>query len=81
MVKGTPEEIEAASRLLNNLDRKRPQIMVDVKLVEIDRQKVKDLGFTWEVGGVTGAIAFGELGGTMERQDLVEVTLNAHNQE
>ncbi len=49
MVKGTPEEIEAASRLLNNLDRKRPQIMVDVKLVEIDRQKVKDLGFTWEV--------------------------------
>ena len=83
VVKGTPEEIEAASRLLNNLDRKRPQIMVDVKLVEIDRQKVKDLGFTWEVGGVTGAIAFGELslGGTMERQDLVEVTLNALTRE
>lgn len=83
VVKGTPEEIEAASRLLNNLDRKRPQIMVDVKLVEIDRQKVKDLGFTWEVGGVTGAIAFGELslGGTMERQGLVEVTLNALTRE
>ena len=83
VVKGTPEEIEAVSRLLNNLDRKRPQIMVDVKLVEIDRQKVKDLGFTWEVGGVTGAIAFGELslGGTMERQDLVEVTLNALTRE
>ena len=83
VVKGTPEEIEAASRLLNNLDRKRPQIMVDVKLVEIDRQKVKDLGFTWEVGGVTGAITFGELslGGTMERQDLVEVTLNALTRE
>ena len=83
VVKGTPEEIEAASQLLKNLDRKRPQIMVDVKLVEIDRQKVKDLGFTWEVGGVTGAIAFGELslGGTMERQDLVEVTLNALTRE
>jgi len=83
VVKGTPEEIEAASQLLKNLDRKRPQIMVDVKLVEIDRQKVKDLGFSWEVGGATGAITFGELslGGSMERQDLVEVTLNALTRE
>ncbi len=79
VVKGTPEEIEAASQLLKNLDRKRPQIMIDVKMVEINRKKVKDLGFTWEVGGATGAITFGELslGGTMERHDLVEVTLNA----
>jgi len=83
VVKGTPEEIEAASQLLRNLDRKRPQIMIDVKMVEIDRQKVKDLGFTWEVGGVTGTITFGELslGGAMERQDLVEVTLNALTKE
>ena len=83
VVKGTPEEIEAASQLLKNLDRKRPQIMVDVKLVEVDRQKVKDLGFGWEVGGVTGAITFGELslGGSMERQNLVEVTLNALTRE
>ena len=83
VVKGTPEEIEAASQLLRNLDRKRPQIMIDVKMVEIDRQKVKDLGFTWEVGGVTGTITFGELslGGSMERQDLVEVTLNALTKE
>ncbi len=79
VVKGTPEEIEAASELLKNLDRKRPQIMVDVKLVEIDRKKAKNLGFSWEVGGAAGAITFGELslGGAMERQDLVEVTLNA----
>ncbi len=83
VVKGTLEEIEAASQLLKNLDRKRPQIMVDVKMVEIDRQKVKDLGFTWQVGGAVGAITFGELslGGAMERQDLVEVTLNALTRE
>jgi len=83
VVRGTPEEIEAAFQLLKNLDRKRPQIMVDVKLVEIDREKVKDLGFNWEVGGAVGAITFGELslGGAMERQDLVEVTLNALTKE
>jgi type II secretory pathway component GspD/PulD (secretin) len=83
VVRGNQEEIEAAFQLLKNLDRKRPQIMVDVKLVEIDREKVKNLGFNWEVGGVTGAITFGELslGGAMERRDLVEVTLNALTKE
>ena len=39
------------TKLLKNLDRKRPQVMVDVKLVEVIRQKIKDLGFGWEVGG------------------------------
>ncbi|MCX7730774.1 MAG: type II and III secretion system protein, partial [Candidatus Caldatribacterium sp.] len=41
--------------------------------------KVKDLGVTWTVGGKEGEITFGELslGGTLERQDLVEMTIKA----
>ncbi|WP_369017490.1 hypothetical protein QBE54_07015 [Thermatribacter velox] len=79
IVKGTKEELEAVGELLENLDRKRPQIMIDAKLVEINRDKIKDLGVSWKVGGEEGQISFGEiaLGGTMERQDLVEATIKA----
>lgn len=79
VVRGTREEMKAVEQLLANLDRKLPQIMIDAKLVEINRDKVKDLGVSWAVGGKEGEITFGELslGGTMERQDLVEMTIKA----
>lgn len=79
VVRGTKEEMKAVEELLANLDRKLPQIMIDAKLVEINREKIKDLGVTWTVGGKEGEITFGELslGGTMERQDLVEMTIKA----
>lgn len=79
VVRGTKEEMKAVQELLANLDRKLPQIMIDAKLVEINREKIKDLGVTWAVGGKEGEITFGELslGGTMERQDLVEMTIRA----
>jgi len=79
IVKGTEEELKAVGELLENLDRKRPQIMIDAKLVEINRDKIKDLGVSWKVGGEEGQITFGEmaLGGTLERQDLVEATIKA----
>ncbi|MEN3185590.1 MAG: secretin N-terminal domain-containing protein [Atribacterota bacterium] len=79
IVRGTEEEIKACEELLVNLDRKLPQIMIEAKLIEINREKVKDLGVTWTSGGKEGQIAFGELtlGGSMERQELMEVTLKA----
>ncbi|WP_406613789.1 secretin and TonB N-terminal domain-containing protein [Candidatus Caldatribacterium sp.] len=79
VVRGTKEEIKAVEELLTNIDRRLPQIMIDAKFVEINREKVKDLGVTWTVGGKEGEITFGELslGGTLERQDLVEMTIKA----
>jgi len=87
LVRGTKEELEAVAQLLSNLDRRLPQIMIDVKLLEINREKVKDLGVSWSTAQDTpegtvlkeGEISFGELtlGGTLERQNLVEVTIKA----
>ncbi|MGC8779138.1 MAG: secretin and TonB N-terminal domain-containing protein, partial [Candidatus Caldatribacteriaceae bacterium] len=79
VIRGTEEEIKACEELLSNLDRKLPQVMIEAKLVEINREKVKDLGVTWTSGGKTGEITFGELtlGGSMERQELVDITIKA----
>lgn len=79
VIRGTDEEMKACEELLSNLDRKLPQVMIEAKLLEINREKVKDLGVTWTVGEKTGEITFGELtlGGAMERQDLVDITIKA----
>lgn len=79
VVQGTKEELKSVTDLIANIDRKLPQIMIEAKIVEINRKKTKDLGVSWFVGGQEGQISFGEisLGGTMERQDLVTMKIQA----
>ena len=79
VVQGTQEELEAVGELISNIDRKLPQIMIEAKIVEINRNKTKDLGVSWFIGDQEGQISFGEtsLGGTMERQDLVSIRIQA----
>ena len=79
VVRGTKEELDAVEELISNIDRKLPQIMIEAKIVEINRKKTKDLGVSWFIGDQEGQISFGEmsLGGTMERQDLVSIKIQA----
>ncbi len=79
IARGTEEELDAVGELIAGVDRRLPQIMVDAKLVEINREKTKDLGVSWFVGGREGEITFGELslGGLMERQDTIEMKITA----
>ena len=79
VVQGTKEELDAVGELITNIDRKLPQIMIEAKIVEINRKKTKDLGVSWFIGDQEGQISFGEmsLGGTMERQDLVSIKIQA----
>lgn len=48
---GTVEEIEKARYLTEVLDRKNKQVLVDMKLLEVDRKKMKELGPTLTEGG------------------------------
>jgi len=40
----TPENIETAKKIVASMDYKKPQVTVDLKLVEIKRDRLKDLG-------------------------------------
>ncbi len=83
IVKGTSEELETVEELIKNIDRKLPQIMIEVKLLEINRDKIKDFGVSWKIGdNETGELTLGEmsLGGTMERQSLIEMKIKAFEQ-
>ncbi|MGB2715358.1 MAG: secretin N-terminal domain-containing protein [Vicinamibacterales bacterium] len=43
-LKDTPERIDAAGRLITAIDKARPEVVIDVELLEIDRSKLLEYG-------------------------------------
>jgi len=43
-IKDTPERITAAGRVLSAIDKARPEVIIDVELLEVDRTKLQEYG-------------------------------------
>jgi general secretion pathway protein D len=43
-IKDTPERIAAAGRVLAAIDKARPEVLIDVELLEVDRTKLQEYG-------------------------------------
>jgi len=43
-IKDTPERVAAAVRLVNAIDKARPEVIIDVELLEVDRTKLQEYG-------------------------------------
>jgi general secretion pathway protein D len=43
-IKDTPQQIAAASRLLTAIDKARPEVIIDVEILEIDRTRLDEYG-------------------------------------
>ena len=43
-VKDTPERIAAAGKIISAIDKARPEVVIDVELLEVDRTKLKEYG-------------------------------------
>jgi len=46
VMRATPEELILAEKIINDLDRTRPEVVVDVAVLEVSRQLERDLGIT-----------------------------------
>jgi general secretion pathway protein D len=46
VMRATPDQLLLAQKLLNDLDRTRPEVVVDVAVLEVNRDKVRSLGIT-----------------------------------
>jgi general secretion pathway protein D len=46
ILRATPDELVLAEKLINDLDRTRAEVVVDVAVLEVSRQKERDLGIT-----------------------------------
>jgi general secretion pathway protein D len=43
-IKDTPERVAAAVKLINAVDKARPEVIIDVELLEVDRTRLKEYG-------------------------------------
>jgi general secretion pathway protein D len=46
VMRATPDQLLLAQKLLNDLDRAKPEVVVDVAVLEVSRDKVRTLGIT-----------------------------------
>jgi len=44
IMRGTPDELLLAQKLVNDLDKARPEVIVDVAILEVNRDKVRTIG-------------------------------------
>ncbi len=43
-IKDTPERVAAAGRIIQAIDKARPEVVIDVELLEVDRTRLRDYG-------------------------------------
>lgn len=53
-IKDTPERVAAAGRLISMIDKARPEVVIDVELLEVDRQRLREYGLQFASPGSPG---------------------------
>ncbi|WP_035359322.1 cohesin domain-containing protein [Edaphobacter aggregans] len=46
IIRGTTDQLLLAQKLINDLDRARPEVVVDVAILQVNRDKLRNLGIT-----------------------------------
>lgn len=68
-LRDTPERIEAVGRLLNAIDKARPEVVIDIELLEVDRERFKEYGLqiaSANAAGINGGLSVNEDGLTLQ---------------
>ncbi|HEY6363033.1 MAG TPA: secretin N-terminal domain-containing protein [Vicinamibacterales bacterium] len=55
-LKDTPERVTAAARLISAIDKARPEVVIDVELLEVDRTRLLEYGLQIGSPGAAGVI-------------------------
>ena len=74
-IKDTPERVAAAAKVIRAIDKARPEVVIDVELLEVDRQRFREYGLQFASAGspgLDGRVDINRDGLTL--QDLTELT-------
>jgi len=47
VMRATPDELTLAQKIINDLDKARPEVVVDVAIMEVDKDKMRNIGIAW----------------------------------
>jgi general secretion pathway protein D len=53
VMRATPDELTLAQKVINDLDKARPEVVVDIAIMEVNKDKLRNIGLSWP-----GSIAF-----------------------
>jgi general secretion pathway protein D len=53
VMRASPDELTLAQKIINDLDKARPEVVVDVAIMEVDKDKLRNIGLSWP-----GSISF-----------------------
>ena len=75
-IKDTPQRLAAAGRLIAAIDKARPEVVIDVELLEVDRQRLREYGLQFaSPGGSPGIDGFANIDQTnLTLDDLGSLT-------
>jgi general secretion pathway protein D len=77
-IKDTPERIAAAARVISAIDKARPEVIIDVELLEVDRTKLLEYGLqgaTPGSAGINGSVSLNqETNSTLSLRSLRNLT-------
>ena len=62
-IKDSPERIAAASRVISAIDKARPEVIIDVELIEVDRTRLQEYGIQIASPGSPGLNGSASLNG------------------
>ncbi|PYR79572.1 MAG: hypothetical protein DMF86_03185 [Acidobacteria bacterium] len=72
-IKDTPERIVAAARLINAIDKARPEVVIEVELLEVNRSRLREYGLGLASPGSDG-ISGGAAANVTTLQNLKNLT-------
>jgi general secretion pathway protein D len=73
-LKDTPERIAAAAQLISAVDKARPEVVIDVELLEVDRSKLAEYGMQFASAGATGVQGSVSLPANLTLETLTNLT-------
>ncbi len=53
VMRASPDELTLAQKVINDLDKARPEVVVDIAIMEVDKDKLRNIGLSWP-----GSISF-----------------------
>lgn len=74
-IKDTPERVAAAARVLSAIDKARPEVVIDVELLEVNRSRLKEYGLQVASPGEVGISGVADVNRTgLTLHDLMNLT-------
>jgi general secretion pathway protein D len=80
VIRGPEAKVALAEKVINDVDKPRPEVLVDVLVIETSKSKTRELGITPVSGGTAGIdipIGFAPQGGTTTTTDSGSTTTSS----